>query len=85
MPKYLDKLLQEKVNIVFSDSVETTAQSLTLKTARIFTHLVMSEYWNASRSSQHFQLRKCSIIKSGSHKLLKFSNYLCPSVLRETY
>ena len=47
MTKNLDKLLQDKMGIKFSEALETTAYSLNLQTARIFTHIVISKYWES--------------------------------------
>jgi len=74
MTKNLDKILQEKMGVEFTESLETTAQLLNLQTARIFTHVVMSVYWNAVQLSKNnekkLKLRVCSVIKLANHKFL---------------
>ncbi len=74
MTKNLDKLLRDKIGVKFSEALETTAYSLNLQTARIFTHIVISKYWESVQSSsshsKSFRLRKCPVINTQQHSIL---------------
>jgi len=74
MTKNLEKMLQKQIGIEFLRPIETAAHSLNLQSARLFTHLVMSVYWNAVQSSKKntktFRLRACPVIKHEQYTLL---------------
>lgn len=74
MTKNLGKILQKRMGVEFIQPLETAIQSLNLQSAKTFTHMVMSVYWNAIQSSkgnrERFKLRTCPVVKSAHHKLL---------------
>ncbi len=70
----LNSLLLKRIGIEISDPLKTAASSLCMNSARLFTHLIISYYWDSINSQKNnsnlFKLRSCSIIKKHQHKLL---------------
>jgi len=70
----IDRILLKKIGIELSEPLKIATKSLSLQSARLFTHMIMSNYWvnvQPERCNKKlFRLRSCSVVKATHYKLL---------------